>query len=396
MSAGVATSPATLWLSCHAHYACAHSGACCRSGWPLPVDARSVPLIDAAVVQGRVQTVDDDPSWLHESAEVPDGMAGVFRQAANACVFHVPRASAGSPHADDMRHCAVHAALGHEALPASCQHFPRVCLIDARGVRVTLSHYCPTAAAMLFDHEGPVEIMRGPEAVPGTPVPEGLDARDEFPPRLTPGVLMDLDALSAWERLLVQTLAGPSAPEGTPADALARLRLYAEHLSQWTPGNDTPLSDAIGALSAGDAFGAGASATGRGFDGGPYRLERQRRAMRIVAQACRAPWTWPAMPPNLDDIDREFVAPQWPTFGPLVRRYLAAKAFGAWMTYQADATRGLVRWLQLAHDVLRVEAGRACGPARRPLDRDLLLAAVRQADLLLLHYADSLAVARTL
>jgi len=79
-----------------------------------------------------------------------------------------------------------------------------------------------------------------------------------------------------------------------------------------------------------------------------------------------------------------------------VRRYLATKAFGAWVTYQADAARGLVRWLQLAHDVLRVEAARACGEANRPLDGDLLFTAVRQTDLLLTHYADGLAVARSL
>ena len=109
-----------------------------------------------------------------------------------------------------------------------------------------------------------------------------------------------------------------------------------------------------------------------------------------------APWTWPAAPVNVDELDRAFVAPVWPEAGPLVRRYLAAKAFGAWVTYQADAARGLVRWLQLAHDVLRVEAARACGDARRSLDGDLLLVAVRQSDLLLTHYADGLAVAQAL
>ncbi len=356
-----------------------------------------MPLIDAAVLQGRVQTVDGDATWWHASSQAPADVAGVFRLVADGCVFHVPRVSPGGRDVVDARHCVVHDVLGHEALPASCQHFPRVCLIDARGVRVTLSHYCPTAAAMLFDHAGPVEIVRGPEAVPGLLVPEGLDARDELPPRLTPEVLMDLDALSAWEQLLVQTLAGPGAPDGTPADALTWLRGYADRLAQWTPGGDVSLSGAVGALAAGEAFGVGPRATaGLGFDGGPYRLERQRRAMRLVTRACRAPWTWPAEPPDLDEVDRVFVAPCWPTFSPVVRRYLAAKVFGAWMAYQADATRGLVRWLQLALDVLRVEAGRACGAVRRPLDRDLLLAAVRQSDLVLLHYADSLAVARTL
>jgi hypothetical protein len=283
-------------------------------------------------------------------------------------------------------------------LPASCQHFPRVCLVDGRGVRVSLSHYCPTAASLLFAHEGPVTIVPGPPAVSGIAVPEGLDVRDELPPRLTPGVLMDLEALTAWEQLVVQTLAGPDAPAGTPAEALALLRAYAERLVVWTPG-DAPLVAMIGGLPAaeGTAGGEGPfTSAERGSDGGPYRLERQRRAMRVVAQTCRAPWTWPATPANVDALDRAFVAPEWPAATAIVRRYLAAKAFGAWVTYQADAARGLVRWLQLAHDVLRVEAARACGAANRSLDGDLLLTAVRQTDLLLTHYADGLAVARSL
>jgi hypothetical protein len=72
-----------------------------------------------------------------------------------------------------------------------------------------------------------------------------------------------------------------------------------------------------------------------------------------------------------------------------VRRYLAGKAFGAWVTYQADATQALAAWLSLALTVLRVECARACADGPRPLDRERLVTAVRQADLLLVHYADS-------
>jgi len=398
VSAAAVSSPlVTWWLSCHVDYACRHAGACCRSGWPLPVETSVVPVIAAAVQAGRVRTVDGQPAWLHESAEAPEGTAGTFRLDGAACVFHAPRAGAAA--ASGPYHCAVHAALGHEVLPASCRHFPRVCLIDDRGVRVSLSHYCPTAATMLFEHEGPIEIVPGPAAVPGALVPEGLDARDGLPPRLTPVVLMDLEALTAWERVVVDTLAGPDAPDGTPAEALARVRAYAERLVQWSPGK-APLTALIAGLRATDAaltgFGGTIASAERGSDGGPYRLERQRRAMRVVAQACREPWTWPAAPANIDALDRAFVASEWPAAGPIVRRYLAAKAFGAWVVYQADAARGLVRWLQLSHDVLRVEAARACGEANRALDGDLLFIAVRQADLVLMHYADSLLVAQAL
>lgn len=394
------TSPLeTWWLSCHVDYACRHTGACCRSGWPIPVETGVVPAVDAAVRDGRVRMVDGGQVWLRESAEAPEGVAGTFRLEGDACVFHVPRDGQAAPAAPGTHHCAVHAAMGYEALPASCRHFPRVCLVDDRGVRVSLSHYCPTAATMLFQHQGPLEIVSGPPAVAGVAVPEGLDVRHGLPPRLTQSVLMDLEAATAWERVVVGTLAGGDAPPGTPAEVLARLRAYAERLVQWSPGQ-TSLTTLIDGLRASDATWAGRGGTiasaERGSDGGPYRLERQRRAMRVVAQACREPWTWPATPANVDALDRAFVAPEWPAAGPVVRRYLAAKAFGAWATYQADAARGLVRWLQLSHDVLRVEAARACGEANRALDGELLFIAVRQADLLLAHYADSLLVAQAL
>jgi hypothetical protein len=64
--------------------------------------------------------------------------------------------------------------------------------------------------------------------------------------------------------------------------------------------------------------------------------------------------------------------------------------------FQADATTGLAAWLRTCLDVLRIECTRICVPDQRRLDRDLLVAAMRQADLLLVHYADTLSWARTL
>ena len=257
-----------------------------------------------------------------------------------------------------------------------------MCLIDARGVRVSLSHYCPTAAGLLVDHDGPVEIVPGPSAVPGTGVPEGLDAREELPPLLTPTVLMDLEALSAWERHVVRTLAGPGAPAGPPEQVLHLLQAQAERLRKWVPGH-ARLTACIDELSQAGVEDVPQRQAGTEAHDSP----RRRRSLRAAAGTCRAPWTWPAPPEDLDSLDRRFVAPMWSASSPVVRRYLAAKAFGAWITYQADAARGLVTWLQMALDVLRVEAARACGLADTPLDRDRLLRAVRQADLLLVHYA---------
>jgi hypothetical protein len=92
----------------------------------------------------------------------------------------------------------------YESRPQSCRHFPYVCLIDARGVSVSLSHYCPTAASLLFEHEGPIEIVEGPAPVVGLEIPEGLDARESLPPRESERRLMSLDDFSRWEGEQVQ------------------------------------------------------------------------------------------------------------------------------------------------------------------------------------------------
>ena len=381
----------TFWLSCHVDYACRHSGACCRAGWPLPVESRVVPAIDAAVTAGRVPTVDGSVVWLRETPEAPEGMAGTFRLADGACVFHVAREAAGHG-AAAARHCAVHATLGHEALPSSCQYFPRVCLVDTRGVRVALSHFCPTAAAMLVDATRPVTIVRGPEAVPGVGVPEGLDARDVLPPSLSDRVLMDLDALTAWEAHVVNALAGPAAWPGAVEDVLAQLAAQAADLARWTPGGASLTETIRGfAPAPDDAVDGALSRDTSARD--PFAPWTPEAAWVLGREACRAPWTWPDPPANLAALDARWVAPAWPYVAPVVRRYLAGKAFGAWVTYPADATRALVAWLALAIAVLRVECARACAEGPRPLDRERLVTAVRQADLLLVHYADSAVLA---
>lgn len=333
---------------------------------------------------GRLATVDASVVWLRETAEAPDGMAGTFRLVDDACVFHVP-AAAPDGSVPPARHCAVHATLGHDALPASCQHFPRLCLADDRGVRVSLSHFCPTAAAMLVDTEGPVTIVPGPAAVPGTRVPEGLDAREALPPRLHDRVLMDLDAFTAWEAHVVAALAGPVAWPGPVEQVLARLAAQAAGLSRWAPGG-LPLLAVVDALS----YDAERPAAGDAAAWTPTE------AYAIGRAASPPAWPWPGLPAALAASDDTWVAPCWHEVAPVVRRYLAARAFGAWIAYQANGVRALVSWLALAHAVLRVECARACAEAGVPLDRERLLMGLRQADLLLVHYADGAVLADAL
>jgi Fe-S-cluster containining protein len=160
------------WLNFHRAYACRHSGACCKSGWSIPVEPERARLIKPG-------------EWLDADGTLP-------RDADGACIFHQDR-------------CTV-----YEHRPLSCMHFPYVCMIDPRGVHVTLSHYCPTAAGLLFEHDGPIEVVEGPSPVPLLGIPEGLDARESLPPidtRSDKPRLLSWEEFSHWERDELRTLA---------------------------------------------------------------------------------------------------------------------------------------------------------------------------------------------
>ena len=90
------------------------------------------------------------------------------------------------------------------------------------------------------------------------------------------------------------------------------------------------------------------------------------------------------------------MAPAWPAFSRPIRRWLAAKAFASWVALQGEGLRTTVAFLRVALGVLRAEAARGSAEAARVLDADLLLEAIRRADLLLVHLADPEALARRL
>jgi Fe-S-cluster containining protein len=295
----------TYWLNFHLAYACQHTGACCSSGWAIPVERdRVIPI---RRLTGRL-----DDAWLLPDPNAPEDVAGTLAlRATGHCVFH----GAGG--------CGVYASR-----PASCAHFPYVCLIDQRGVHVTLSHYCPTAASLLFAPAGPIEIVAGRSPVAGFDLPEGLDARESLPPLESPNRLMTWQAFSDWERTEV------GKEPATPSMADAR-RLF-EHARFAVP----------------------------------------------------APWSWAEAPADLESHWTALVAPAWPSFAIVVQRYRAAKVFASWAAYTDGGLAAVLRAADIADAVLRIEVVRQCATAGRALDVQLLTAAIRQSDLLLVHYAD--------
>jgi hypothetical protein len=71
-----------------------------------------------------------------------------------------------------------------------------------------------------------------------------------------------------------------------------------------------------------------------------------------------------------------------------VRRWLAARAFASWLALQGPGLRTTALGLVVALAVLRAELAREAGESS-----DALVAAVRRADLLLVHLADPAALA---
>jgi Fe-S-cluster containining protein len=418
-------------LSFHAGYRCRSTGACCSSGWDIPVEPQAEAHLRDALASGALRVPDPAATSIRPRPDAPRG-ADCFRAVPGlphgARVVLAASPSGRCAFLDGDSRCAVHGQLGPEALPSACRDFPRVVTLTPLGVSISLSHYCPTAAEMLFPPaaprnasavtlrdsglpgpDGPAVTLRdsglpGPEGSaiailenpPGLPPSwpyEGLDARDAVPPLLRPGVLMDWPSLERWEAFAISILGDHRR---SPESALDLLDAAAEQAGRWTPA-DGPFEEYFVSSLRGAASGPG------DVKGGSLARRRapstlgMTEAWDFVAQCVphRAALL-PRAPRGLEDADRRLVAPAWSSLGLPVRRWLAAKAFASWVVLQGDGLRTTVLGLRVALGVLRAEASRGCAEASRVLDAELLKAAVRRADLLLVHLADPEALARRL
>jgi hypothetical protein len=372
------SSPRVRALSIHADYGCRSSGACCSSGWDIPAEPDVEARLDAAAADG---TLGVRAPWSRPVAGLPHRARVVLRVSpAGECVFY----ESGEP-----RLCAVHRRLGAEALPSACRQFPRVATLTPRGVSVTLSHFCPTAASMLFREHVPLAVLSDAPAFPPSWPYEGLDARDALPPLARPGVLMSWEAHERFEAHAVATLA---REELSPERALAALAALAERLRAWTL-REGPF----------DPFVERVIATG---EAPPVASERSLG--EALAAWERAAASVPAGVPRprspRSDVERmgvrradALVGEAWAALHAPVRRWLAARAFASWLALQGEGIRTTVAGLQLALGVLRAEAARGCVEGDgRVLDAALLKEAIRRSDLLLHHLVDVEAFAHDL
>jgi hypothetical protein len=352
-------------LSIHADYRCRHSGVCCTSDWDVPVELPVFRSLDAAIRAGGLVapgTPADGSAVLMQDDLPDDAAAMVARTATGDCVFY--HRTSGL--------CVVHRDLGDATLPSTCRHFPRVAVRDRRGTFISLTHYCPTAASMLFRDDVPLEVVEAPPAFPPAAYDGLVVDAEAWPPLLHPQMLMDLEGYTAWERHMVHRCADASA---SPESVLATLWHDAHALRTYKPGTQS-LADAVALLpthladAPRDASLAGS-------------LASYRHVIDAVPEEFR-----PAPDEQmLEAAFDQFVAPAWADWNGPLKRYLAAKAFASWTAYQGRGVLSIVCGLEAALALVRVEAARHCRDAGRILDAELLREAIRGADFLLNHLA---------
>jgi len=283
-----------------------------------------------------------------------------------ACVFFD---SAGG------RLCRIHRDLGPSSLPIACRQFPRVVLRDRRGTFISLSHYCPTAAALLATPDR-ATIVTAPPNLTVNGEAEGLDARDALPPLLRPGLLMDLTGYDAWER---RALAVLSDERLTAVTAIGTIDDASRRLQDWKPWRGT-LADTV------DREFAVAQ---------PVEADED-----LTADAVRLATVYASVPEDLrpSDLDGAIerswatVAPWSPGVDRTVRSYLLARLFGNWIAYHGQGLHVIVEYLRACRAVLKNEMVReqarmaSRGSASTPWQT--VTEAIRNSDLLLMHLSD--------
>lgn len=380
-------------LALHTHYRCRHSGVCCSAGWDIPVEVGVHRTIASGLAAGSLSHSPVVAEPLPFRDGLPADYASVLATHADGTCVFLDR---------DTHRCRVHATLGAGAKPISCRAFPLISVRDPRGLQVSLSHYCPSAADSLF---GPDAGLDGADPSGDDPANEmvcvdaaatfgadeealeGLDARAALPPLLRDDMLLDWDTLTTWEQFAMGAFNSSAWPEV----ALARLSDGYRALCAWTPRRG-PLAHHARALVEGPLPVEPAPARSRDVD-----TDRQSELVAAVRGAIPAPLR-PAAPAAglLSDRTRAaLVAPAWSACSRALRRYLAARSVACWPLHQGRGLGTLLRYLDAVLAVVRWQAVEQSTPGGPALDRRHIREAIRRADLLLVHLTmpDALALA---
>ena len=355
----------TFALTLHAGYRCRSSGECCET-WAVPAEPHVLHVVQARQIR---RTGFHGALFVEAASPRSDAPWTTARDEHGGCAFFDRTGG---------RLCAIHAAAGPDAMPGACRHFPRTILRDARGTHISLSHFCPTAAALLFEPVRLAIVEVGPPLRPSEPI-EGMDAARALPPLLRPGVLTDMEGYAAWEHASVGVLARPDLRY---QQALAVIASATERVRRWQPGT-SPLSYAVE-----DAFERTRSQPSTDS------LD-QSRAMRILRAI--SPTGAQADLVHVEPFEQDWqrlVAWSFAAFDRPMKNFLAARLFGAWIAYQGQGLRSIVEWIRTCAALVRHFALQQARVTQSAPGLHEMVEAFRKTDLLLLHGADSQAFAR--
>lgn len=238
-------------LALHAGYACAHSGRCCTSGWPIPIEPAARAVVERHLAQATLAPAVDDtaPLLRHEQGVL-------LNTHDDRCVFY-DAAPGGS--------CRIQRACGVSALPVACQQFPRHVVRDPRGVSITLSHACPTAFGRAAARPQALALITNDAAFPPDAPYIGLDATTALPPALRSRWLLEWETWWAIEaqaltwlaedarvalprvRALLTTLVSLAAPSVEDCRVIARA-VEAQPLAPWAADSEEGARVAEGVL----------------------------------------------------------------------------------------------------------------------------------------------------
>ncbi len=249
--------------------------------------------------------------------------------------------------------------------------FPRVAVLEPAQVSVSLSHYCPTAAGLLFREATEFGLVEDPPAFPSDWPIEGLEASGGYSPLLRPGVLLGFDGLRAFENSSVAVLSGTSGVR----TALDQIESAVHRIRGWTPAQG--LVPAFVASSFRQAS----------TDPIHRRAVTDPRPLLLAStptEAANLP-PLPAFTGSVPEIR--------PDIDIALRRYLAARLIGGWILFQADDLATVIAYLRVCLDSVFFFASAHEG-AGAAVDR--WREAIRAADLWLLHHCDPELIAANL
>jgi hypothetical protein len=332
----------------------------------VPAEPQVVELVRTRHVRPNGVTTE-----LFTSSHGADGSTKwtVARNQRGDCVFFAREGG---------RLCAIHRDLGADALPVACRHFPRKVVIDARGTLISLSHFCPTAAATLLTAASLAIVEAHPPLRLSAPI-DGLDATDTLPPLLRPGLLCDMEGYDAWERAGISLLAESDRGFENCLDVLAGAT---DSIRRWNPGDGTLAQRVRRDVQA-------AAAARVALDWSATRTIERVRLLTIGRVGNDL------IPLNAFDATwNDHAGKRLDWFNSAMKNYLASRLFANWIAYQGRGLRTIVEWLRtcvavVAHELLRRTDNSIAAPD--PAD---FIEAVRSADLLLLHVLDSASFAR--